>query len=89
MSFISDLAVSIHARLATGDAKYKRLQDAIKFQFTPVLRRATRPHIGAVSDTTFQFTPVLRRATFHAVAADEVVEVSIHARLATGDRMDG
>ena len=38
--------VSIHARLATGDTSLNvRKSWTFKFQFTPVLRRATRPFI--------------------------------------------
>ena len=33
------------------------------FQFTPVMRRATRSGCGLVLSGTFQFTPVMRRAT--------------------------
>jgi len=36
----------------------------------------------------FQFTPVLRRATKLAVELGDISSVSIHARLATGDKAD-
>ena len=55
------------------------------FQFTPVVRRATKNRPNSVKFRLFQFTPVVRRAT--ARLACGVVEsvVSIHARRATGD----
>ena len=37
----SQSEVSIHARLATGDERPKKIQHSKKFQFTPALRRAT------------------------------------------------
>ena len=60
--------VSIHARLATGDDLLSGLQALSSlFQFTPVLRRATRNERETPMPAPFQFTPVLRRATpyFH------------------------
>ena len=56
------------------------------FQFTPVLRRATRTRLTASAIRTFQFTPVLRRATRARPTRTRLTPVSIHARLATGDR---
>ena len=76
--------VSIHARLATGDDEAYMRRRGKKFQFTPVLRRATRPLI--------RYKP--REVSIHARLATgdkkrgEVmvrIKVSIHARLATGD----
>ena len=56
--------VSIHARLATGDwEKACETYAKCKFQFTPVLRRATLSVRLFLPDDAFQFTPVLRRAT--------------------------
>ena len=43
-----DFAVSIHARLATGDVVHKLATLMARFQFTPVLRRATR--VGVAVD---------------------------------------
>ncbi len=39
------------------------MDEVLKFQFTPVLRRATQMWNLALTTMTFQFTPVLRRAT--------------------------
>ena len=100
-------AVSIHARLATGDILHYATLDNERFQFTPVLRRATargnrhrylcgfnsRPSCDGrqkrlsvdVRVFVFQFTPVLRRATAAESTQTTPPEVSIHARLATGD----
>ncbi len=80
--------VSIHARLATGDSSlhYLPLGD-VMFQFTPVLRRATLPPVvSGLCYGRFQFTPVLRRATERLQHGPLDKKVSIHARLATGDR---
>ena len=57
-------AVSIHARLATGDARSRPSATTEAFQFTPVLRRATVRWTFPWRKSEFQFTPVLRRATF-------------------------
>ncbi len=122
--------VSIHARLATGDTA-RRVNPTVHstFQFTPVLRRATqeealrkailcfnsrpscdgrlspgpsnavpgsfnsRPYCDGrhtlqdgAAQVGFQFTPVLRRATRPDIQGPHGRRVSIHARLATGDR---
>ena len=60
--------VSIHARLATGDAQRDAVTRRYWFQFTPVLRRATSITISCNGVRLFQFTPVLRRATQHQCA---------------------
>ena len=79
------LLVSIHARLATGDGLLPALWIGTgTFQFTPVLRRATKQGCFFVLPRVFQFTPVLRRATIIRYRIDDL-DVSIHARLATGD----
>ena len=57
------LVVSIHARLATGDRDRRWYESHGLFQFTPVLRRATRFRADRTEAAKFQFTPVLRRAT--------------------------
>ncbi len=56
-----------------------------RFQFTPVLRRATSRAATALANQPFQFTPVLRRATGVGRLCNLAAIVSIHARLATGD----
>ena len=61
--------------------------DIVKFQFTPVVRRATDGFSLALASLMFQFTPVVRRATGVARAVEALAEVSIHARRATGDPM--
>ena len=81
--------VSIHARLATGDVTVPRRYIVGKFQFTPVLRRATTANRKGFTPWQFQFTPVLRRATEKANQDLARQRVSIHARLATGDTIDG
>ena len=55
--------VSIHARHATGDVSPRRAHEQPKFQFTPVMRRATVSTGSVVPSWLFQFTPVMRRAT--------------------------
>ena len=40
------IEVSIHARLATGDTLHREKLLQNEFQFTPVLRRATRTNHG-------------------------------------------
>ena len=81
---IASKRVSIHARLATGDWLEKSTSGPMVFQFTPVLRRATSLFTTLPSPMRFQFTPVLRRAT-RRVPSTRDFDVSIHARLATGD----
>ena len=79
--------VSIHARLATGDPDWDEcVAVGVLFQFTPVLRRATCARRSRQRSRAFQFTPVLRRATGLGEVLDELRRVSIHARLATGDK---
>ena len=78
--------VSIHARLATGDAMPAK----------PRVRRSVSIHarlatgdpflILFLPTLMFQFTPVLRRATGPIKIKPSFTAVSIHARLATGDR---
>ncbi len=103
------IMVSIHARLATGDpVVLDTLRHLHRFNSRPscdgrrvLLRRVRhrlrfnsrpscdgRPPQSRTTLTTrlFQFTPVLRRATRGRRDQDEVVRVSIHAHLATGDQ---
>ena len=76
--------VSIHARLATGDATVRASFDNARFQFTPVLRRATQEPRNGVHDTSFNSRPSCD-GRLRAVGVGLGVVVSIHARLATGD----
>ena len=62
-----------------------RCNTSKRFQFTPVLRRATFMPCAPFSASKFQFTPVLRRATVQNAKRRPTKKVSIHARLATGD----
>jgi len=80
--------VSIHARLATGDANLG--EQAVLNKVSIHARLATGDvNSKGVSDyLTFQFTPVLRRATLRNRRNAERLRVSIHARLATGDPID-
>ena len=55
--------VSIHARRATGDRRRRGLRRRGRFQFTPVVRRATHADADIQRLMEFQFTPVVRRAT--------------------------
>ena len=79
-------AVSIHARLATGDccASGGREQRRVSIH----ARLATGDVAVLLADgsnAVFQFTPVLRRATAPNPKCIFQACVSIHARLATGD----
>ena len=62
---------------------------ALLFQFTPVSRRATKKKVVQEDAAMFQFTPVSRRATLRPYKYPTRPPVSIHARLATGDRSGG
>ena len=61
--------VSIHARRATGDRPMPKTVSLFsRFQFTPVVRRATASSWRRTRRCWFQFTPVVRRATSRAAS---------------------
>ena len=86
--YAQDGTVSIHARLATGDRQTRENAPTTRpFQFTPVLRRATRHW-----DMLYYRTPCFNsRPSCDGRHGGEQpphpLGVSIHARLATGDRV--
>ena len=79
------LLVSIHARLATGDPTCRFLGwQEPRFQFTPVLRRATPTARPLVECPSFNSRPSCDGRP-SAPRPWKDLGVSIHARLATGD----
>ena len=83
MSFL--IAVSIHARLATGDADGVTVSGGgERFQFTPVLRRATAGYKYRFGWHGFNSRPSCD-GRLEPARLNIPLAVSIHARLATGD----
>ena len=76
--------VSIHARLATGDRVCVSSALRRTFQFTPVLRRATIACVNLGIDHRFNSRPSCD-GRLREQPVERSREVSIHARLATGD----
>ena len=58
------LMVSIHAPRARGDANGLDVVSKPQFQFTPLVRGATRAETNSWRVLKFQFTPLVRGATF-------------------------
>ena len=80
------LAVSIHARRATGDASVPApLRRARRFNSRPSCDGRPKLHQEHLTRFWFQFTPVVRRATRRGAWRPRFAAVSIHARRATGD----
>ena len=81
------IAVSIHARHATGDERAcRRRRRPPGFQFTPVMRRATRTRpCRSGRRTGFNSRPSCDGRLRGGVFLSLFVFVSIHARHATGD----
>ena len=77
--------VSIHARLATGDARCRSQAPCPGVSIHARLATGDKITRSLAAIGWFQFTPALRRATICAQANGQCIVVSIHARLATGD----
>ena len=76
--------VSIHAPHARGDEVEIEVKDGASFQFTPLMRGATRRCFVFALTSLFQFTPLMRGAT-DVLDERDTGAVSIHAPHARGD----
>ena len=76
--------VSIHAPRARGDTARTYAKYLPAFQFTPLVRGATRTMVAVLNYMLFQFTPLVRGATVKFLYGTKS-DVSIHAPRARGD----